>query len=159
MGTSKKQQTAATGLGRPSAILPDLISPHGPATEFLAEHLATQLGPILQLDVTMLPCSSQGDMKVNSRSSLTSRQFAWPSFLWAGRCTCNDPAQWEGQILKGSIEKSHSAGLDCLLLGYQWRRNHLVSFKHCISVLGSLCYSSLVWTLRYHKRSGIWVHF
>lgn len=41
------------GFGRPSAISPDLITLHMTITEFLAEHLDTPLGPVLQQHVTM----------------------------------------------------------------------------------------------------------
>lgn len=54
----QRQQTTRKeeGLGRPSTVRPHLISLHATLTRFLAEPLATHLGPPLQPDVT--PCNS-----------------------------------------------------------------------------------------------------
>lgn len=50
---SSSSRLQQPGFGRPFAILPDLITLHVTITEFLAEHLDTPIGPVLQLHVTM----------------------------------------------------------------------------------------------------------
>lgn len=55
----------AARMSQPIDLHPDLISLPATVTEFLAEHLATQSGPLLQLEVTMRLCSGQEDRRGN----------------------------------------------------------------------------------------------